>query len=187
MPFIGIDQSLNGTGICVISDEGTVSLLLTIEQGKDRTDHKLLKIKRAVLRALPDARFAAMEDYSYHSVNRSFTLGEVGGTVKLVFLENDIPYVAVAPVVLKMFATGSSSAGKDEMILAAEAHGIEPADDNQADAFFLARVARAYTLGDAKKRCEMEAIHSLRTSNSGKQDKPARRVRRVRRLVKNAI
>lgn len=186
MTFVGVDQSLNATGICVISDEGVVQVLLTVEHKTGGAiDAKLLSIRRAVISAISGARFAAMEGYSYDSVHRAFDLGEVAGTVKTALFEHSVSYVVVPPVTLKLFATGSTNAKKEDVIAAAKTSGVEPGDDNQADALFLARVARAITLGPDRKRCEMEAIHSLRRQSSGKQNK--RTPRRARRLVKNAL
>lgn len=188
MSFLGVDQSLNATGICVISDDGVVvRTLLTVEHKVGgKTDAKLLGIRRAVISALSEARFAALEGYAYDSIHRAFDLGEVAGTVKTALFEHEIPYVVVPPVTLKLFATGTTRASKEDMIAAAKASGVDPGDDdNRADALFLARVARAMLLGADRKRCEMEAIHSLKVSSSGKQDKRA--PRRPRRLIKNAL
>lgn len=184
MAFLGVDQSLNGTGVCVLADDGTLLTLLTISQDARQGDARLLNIRQRVDAHVSNVRFAAMEGYAYNSTNRAFALGEVGGTVKVLFLERAVPFVVVPPVTLKMFATGSTAAEKDDMVAAACVLGAAPADDNQADAFHLAQLARAHILGTAKKRHEMEALHSLRTSISGKQHKPARR---IRRFVKNAI
>ncbi len=184
MSFVGIDQSLNASGVCVISDEGAVQTLLTVEHPTGGAiDVKLLSIRRAVISAISGASFAAMEGYSYDSVHRAFDLGEVAGTVKVAMLEHGVGYVVVPPVTLKLYATGLSHASKEDVIAAAKAEGVDPSNDNEADAFFLARVARDFAQNTAKKRREMEAIHSLRLSTSGKQRKPARRVRRI----KNAL
>lgn len=187
MTFVGVDQSLNATGICVISDEGAVRTLLTVEHKTGgASDVKLLSIRRAVISALSECRFAALEGYSYDSVHRAFDLGEVAGTVKVALLEHAVSYVVVPPVTLKLFATGTAHAPKEDMIAAAKALDVDPGeDDNQADALFLARVARAMLLGSDRKRHEMEAIHSLKQSSSGKQHK--RGPRRARRLIKNAL
>lgn len=181
-----MDQSLNATGICVISDAGAVLTLLTVEHAPGgATDVKLLAIRHAVISALSECRFAALEGYAYDSIHRAFDLGEVAGTVKCALYEHKVPYVVVPPVTLKLFATGTAHAPKEDMVNAAKEAGVESKDDNQADAFFLARVARAMLLGADRKRCEMEAVHSLKRSTSGKQDKRA--PRRPRRLIKNAL
>lgn len=184
MTFVGVDQSLNASGICILSDDGRVQRLLTVEHPTGGAiDVKLLSIRRAVISAISGCSFGAMEGYSYDSTHRAFDLGEVAGTVKVAMLEHDVRYVVVPPVTLKLYATGLSHASKDAMVEAAKAEGVDPSNDNEADAFFLARVARDFAQGTAKKRREMEAIHSLQQSASGKQRKPTRRVRRI----KNAL
>lgn len=48
-----------------------------------------------------------------------------------------IPYTAVPVQTIKKFATGKGNASKTDMIVAAQAKGFEPADDNEADAIWL--------------------------------------------------
>lgn len=185
MLFVGVDQSLNASGICVLTSDGAVQTLLTVEHKEGGAiDVKLLSIRRAVISAISGCSFGAMEGYAYDSVHRAFDLGEVAGTVKVAMLEHQVGYVVVPPVTLKLYATGLSHASKDDMVAAAKAEGVDPSNDNEADAFFLARVARDFAQGTAKKRREMEAIHSLKLSASGKQRKHTRRTRRV---IKNAL
>jgi Holliday junction resolvasome RuvABC endonuclease subunit len=132
---------------------------------------------------LPEVEFAALEGYSYNSVGHVFELGEVGGVIKVLLIEHMLPYVVVPPVLVKKFATGSVHANKDAMLAAAVQRGHDFGDnDDQADAFFLARIALAYAKNAAEHRCEMEVLHTLR--NPPKDKKPKRR---VRRLIKNAV
>ncbi len=50
---------------------------------------------------------------------------------------HQIPYQGVPVGTIKKHATGRGNAGKIEMIAAAKARGIEPVDDNHADALAL--------------------------------------------------
>ena len=182
MSFLGVDQSLNATGICVLDEDGGIRSLLTVKHKVGgASDVKLVRIRKAVLSATSGAVFGALEGYSYDSIHRAFDLGEVAGTVKTVLCEHAIPYLVVPPVILKMFATGSTRAEKLDMVTAAKAKGALVLDDDQADAFFLAHVARAFVRGAAHKRCEMEAIHWLKHPTTKKTAK------RPRQLVKHAI
>jgi crossover junction endodeoxyribonuclease RuvC len=181
MVFLGVDQSLTGTGLCVLSDEGVLVASATVTPEDLRDGARLAFIKQAVATMLPGVVFAALEGYSYNSVGHVFELGEIGGVVKVALLEAGVPYVVVPPVLVKKFATGKATADKDDMALAAKARGCVFSDDNQADAFFLAHIARAYAKNAAKHRCEMEVLHTLRNPPKAKAK------RRVRRLIKNAI
>lgn len=179
--FLGIDQSLNATGICRLGDAGSVEALATVNPGDVKDGARLLLVKRAIASIASGVEFAALEGYSYDSVGRVFELGEIGGVVKVLLIESNIPYVVVPPVMLKKFATGNASASKEAMVDAAKVRGCVTTDDNQADAFFLAHIALAYTKDTARYRCEMEVLHAL------KNPTPKKTRRRVRRLVKAAI
>lgn len=163
----------------MISDQGIVLGLGTVTQDARDGDRRLVEIRARIDAMLP-VTGAAMEGYSFDSPHRAFDLGEVAGVVKCLLVERGVPFVVVPPSTLKKFATGVSSASKDEMLGAARQFDAAVEDDNQADALFLARVARALVHG-CTKRCELEALKSLRETT------PKRRPRRVRRLVQNAI
>jgi Holliday junction resolvasome RuvABC endonuclease subunit len=179
--FLGIDQSLNATGVCRMGGEGSVTAVATVDPKGARDGERLMFVKRAVASMASEVQFAALEGYSYDSVGRVFELGEIGGVIKVLLHESNIEYVVVPPALLKKFATGSATASKEAMIDAAKERGCVVADDNQADAYFLAHVARAYVRGGATRRCELEVLHTLRNPSEKKSR------RRVRRLVKAAI
>lgn len=184
MRYLGVDPSLNGTGLCAVSDDGGVIHLETIRPGDLRGAARLDLIERVVKAFLEEsATFVALEEYAYHAVgDQVFQLGEVGGIVRLLAFRSGSPYEIVNPMLLKKFATGSSSAEKAHMIEAATALGARPADDNQADAFFLARIALVMARPAAAKfRHEMDVVHRLRNPP------PKKKQRRPRRLVPNAL
>lgn len=181
--YVGIDQSLNGTGLCLRDAAGVVHATQTIDPGKLRGVERLACVKTRVTSFLSSrVAFVAFEGYSYNSVGRVFELGEVGGVLRLVVHEYGLSFVVVPPASLKKFATGNASAEKEDMVEAAKAAGFVTTDDNQADAFFLSQIARCYHLELAPpNRAQLEVLHSLR---SPKSKKPTRRIRRV---VKNSI
>ena len=181
--FLGIDQSLNGTGLCVLTDVGRLVVSATVTPDELRDGERLVFVKTAVASVLAGVTFAALEGYSYGSVGRVFELGEMGGVIKVLLIEHKIPFVVVPPVLLKKFATGTTYATKDAMLSAALNRGHDFGDaDDQADAFFLARVALAYTSNAPTHRCEMDVLRTLRNPPKDKKTK-----RRARRLIKNAI
>jgi Holliday junction resolvasome RuvABC endonuclease subunit len=164
-----------------MDDEGVITAVATVDPQGARDGERLMFVKQAVAAMTNEVSFAALEGYSYDSVGRVFELGEVGGVLKVLLHERNIEYVVVPPALLKKFATGNASASKEDMVDAAKQRGCAAADDNQADAFFLAHVARAYIRGGAPRRCELEVLHALRNPSAKKSR------RRVRRLVKAAI
>lgn len=181
--FLGIDQSLNGTGLCLLTAEGAVTHLETVRPGSRRGVERLAFVKSRVVRLLDaNIAFVGIEGYAYDSVGRVFELGEIGGVLRLCVHENQCSYVDVAPSSLKKFATGNAAAKKDAMQRAAEAEGVHVADDNQADAYFLALVARHLRMGvSSAPRARMEVIYRLQN--------PLKKapVRRIRIFDKNEL
>ncbi len=155
--------------------------MATVDPDGVRDGERLVLVKQAVAAMSADVEFAALEGYSYDSVGRVFELGEIGGVIKVLLLERGIKYVVVPPVILKKFATGTATASKEAMLSACTERGARPADDNQADAFFLAHVARACVRDVATSRREMDVVRYL------KNPTPKKPRRRVRRLVKAAL
>lgn len=185
MPYLGVDQSLSATGLCLVGVDGNVVQLATVDPGNLVGGKRLVVVKNALVKMCRSVDWkvagAAMEGYSIGSINRPFDLGEVGGIIKMVLAENDIPHVIVAPAILKMFATGTPGATKERMEEAAKALGAAPDNDNEADAFFLARTARAYHSQVEMTRREMDAIHALKNP-------PKRAVKKKpRKLIPAAI
>ena len=185
MPFLGIDQSLNGTGLCLLATDASSARLSTVDPGNLVGGKRLVAIKNALVALCRSVEwrldFAALEGYSIGSVNRPFDLGEVGGIIRLILTENGIPYEIVPPVQVKQFATGTTGATKEVMVAAAQALGATPSTDDEADAFFLARIARAYHSKVEMSRREMDVIHALKNPKTRAPRK------KPRKLIPNAI
>ena len=189
--YLGIDASLEGTGLCLVSDVGLVLRSSTVLPAGLRDMARLAMIKAAVSAFIGDVHpsasvaLAAVEGYAFGAVNQAFSLGEVGGVLRLLVHELGIPRVDVPPVNLKKWATGRVEADKSEMIAAAIADGACPGDHNQADAYFLARIALALSDDSPetrpRQRSKLEVLRSI-TSPPRKKTRA-----RPRRLVKNPV
>lgn len=182
--YLGIDQSLNATGLWLITLEGGLVDRATVDPEHRKGVERLAFVKNRAQSFLAhgEVKFVAFEGYSYNSVGRVFELGEVGGVLKLLMFEQGINFVVVPPASLKKFAVGNASAEKTAMIEAAKQAGADVADDNQADAFFLAMIARHVHSGEHPTgRARLEVIHQLRQPEAKKPG------RRIRRLVKNIL
>lgn len=89
-----------------------------------------------------------MEGYSYASKNGREIAGELAYAVKrVIWCAQNAPVgypTIVAPNLLKKFVTGSGSASKAEMLLwVYKRWGVSTKNDNDADAYGLARIAEA--------------------------------------------
>lgn len=169
--FIGIDQSLTATGVCLLPTTGAPQVLQTLTMRHQKDGDRLAAIWRALQPLIGQATHAAMEGYAYNATGRVFELGEVGGLVKTLCTLAGVPYVVVPPLVLKKYATQHGGASKLAMVTAARNAGAEVHDDNQADAFFLASLARDNALGTAKLRHVREAVHSVQAPRPAQPSK----------------
>lgn len=165
--YLGIDQALGKTGVVVLSAEShRPQYLDTIRTGTAKGAKRLQLIRDSLTRIIEayGVRFAALEGYSIRSVNRPFDLGEVGGVVRLCFLDQRVEYVTVAPTSLKKYVTGSGRADKTNMRSATlEKWGIDIDQDDACDAYGLAHIARALReASPTTNRAELEVIQGLK-------------------------
>lgn len=72
-------------------------------------------------------------------VDAAHVYGGLMGTLTAWCEEKSIPYQGVPVQRIKKFATGKGNAQKADVILAVEAWGYRPADDDEADAIALLR------------------------------------------------
>lgn len=141
LDVVGIDPSLNATGIATSAGETTLK-----QKAKDG-DFRLLNIYKGVYESAKGADVVVMEDLPKNAMAAG-TTGTVQGVTRLALMDLGIPYVTVPPATLKKFATDKGNALKPAMRQAwLELTGYDNADDNQVDAGFL-RVIGLYMLGE---------------------------------------
>lgn len=147
---VGLDLSITATGIATA--EGCV----TAGGDSKKGDFRLRIIRGGVMEMCgfveepecPRAELVVVEDLPTHA-HGAGTTGMVHGVVRHLLLTEGVPYVLVPPATLKKYATGRENASKAEMAVALfKRFGLELADDNQVDAFWL-RAAGLDALGHA--------------------------------------
>jgi len=158
--YVGIDQSLTGTGICVVDKSGDIVKMRLIAPPKkfSRGVPRLDFICRSILEFIADLQGSVAtvrEGYSYGSKGRSvFDLGELGGCIDLsLFMRRRVDppeetrtrHFVVSPSVMKKWSLGQGDVKKDTSYLmkVLQKTGIQFPDDNQADAYMHARALRA--------------------------------------------
>jgi Holliday junction resolvasome RuvABC endonuclease subunit len=169
----GIDPSLTNTGVSILLPNRDPILEL-VKFPKLRGPWRLIAIREAVMEILKphDIAMAAFEGYSYNSVGKWFDLGEVGGVLKVELMLAGIHSLIVPPASLKKFVTNNGQANKKRMVREVNQHyhvgPKEITNDNIADAFGLAHFAYVAATGQSTRRCELEAVKSLRKGNDKK-------------------
>lgn len=157
--YVGIDPSITNTGIVVLDTSGDIvtayepSKLLN-EEAKSKYDlsHKIFRYKaisdfvrnKFNRLTLLDKLIIGYEDYSYASINKSYTIGEFGGVLKLSLLNIGclVRIHFIPPTVVKYFATGNGSATKKMMVsrFNKDHDNLSNNSHDLVDAYFLAEM-----------------------------------------------
>ena len=150
--YVGLDPSLTGFGVAAVgADVDQTWLIKPKKMGVDR----LIEVMFALGDIFVDLQSSgsliadvALEDTVRASYSAS-VLGELAAVVKLTChstLYGQARYpLKVPPSTLKKYATGRGNAKKIEVVLSVYKHfGKEFKDDNEADAYVLARIAQGH-------------------------------------------
>lgn len=167
---LGLDLSVASTGVAMPWGETrTLKPRSTSKEPARRLQEIVYRLDVWLRSSRADV--AVLEGYSPHGPSgwTTLRLGELGGAVRVRLFELGIPYVEVPPASLKHFATGNGKATKADMVEAATARGAEVHNDNEADAWHLHRLGKAFYVGGELS----EAIRSLPWPNLTKEDVPA--------------
>lgn len=161
MFFAGVDPSITNTGVVILDALGEVAGCYNSKHrqnksGKKVPFNKILRygeIADFVVSSIksctgPEDCMVGYEDYSFDSENKAFTIGELGGVLKLSLVLSFDGIILVEPRRLKKFATGLGQADKEKMISHAEqesqsikALAAKQKTSDVCDAYFLAKVA----------------------------------------------
>lgn len=153
MKIVAIDPSLTSLGYAHTTASGVVSVG-TVRPKKLKGAQRLAFLRdevEAILdRVKPD--LVPFEGYAMGARgNNMFSIGEMGGVLKLALFERKIPVLLVPPSCLKLFVTGKGNADKDQiMVVMAKHRGRLFASDDEADAYALLQMGVAYS--DARQR-----------------------------------
>jgi Holliday junction resolvasome RuvABC endonuclease subunit len=150
MKIVGLDLSLTSTGVCV--DGVTWSM-----KPKTRGPERLRALRDYVKEQCQGAAMAIIEGYSFGSRGRAtFSIGELGGVIRLMLFEEGIPYLEMSPSSLKKFATGKGNGDKTLIVQAAAVRaGRIFSDSDQADAWWLWQVGLALYDADNPKAVKL--------------------------------
>lgn len=137
----GLDLSMTATGVCHTEDSPTMDIspvpcwhLIKPKRLKDR---RLDEIRSQVREYVAGSELVLIELLPPNVKGAGIT-GMVQGVIRHMLQDEGIPYGDVGPSSLKKYATGKGGASKTEMSLAAmKRGGVEIAEDNQCDAWWL--------------------------------------------------
>ncbi len=167
--IIGIDASLTATGWCVLDGEH-------VDTGRIRSKLKgverLLEIEGELLKMLTafNPALVCIEGYSFGSKGMAvYQIGELGGIIRRLLHVHSIPWIEIAPVSVKKFATGKGNTKKEQVIAHVLSRwGVHFDTSDEADAFVLAKIGEALLKGcEGLTKAQEEALIKPREAWEG--------------------
>lgn len=190
MIVVGVDPSLTSSGIVVLRDGkielaettknrpelGTIERVWLIRERIESIVRDLRDSECDLIRECPD--LIVIEGFSFASKGRSvFDIAYLGWRIRealeLLKINDNIPWIEVPPTQLKLFATGKGNANKEIILQQVyKRWNAEFSDNNQADAFVLAKIGEAY-LGniDGLTQIQQGVISSLKGEKTTKKSR----------------
>lgn len=114
---------------------------------------------------------AAIEAPAYGASMGADLLGQVRGIFLLLLHDLQVDVVLPAPTALKKFATRNGGVDKEAMVSAAQDHWTDwigdVSRDDEADALWLAEIARGCLFPKGMTRAQLEVLHQLKKLRKG--------------------
>ncbi|HEV2071073.1 MAG TPA: hypothetical protein VGR26_14885 [Acidimicrobiales bacterium] len=161
---LGLDIASRCTGVALPNGRTlTIKARTQTNPGPGRMDEQLVELRRLTANAAPE--IAAIEGYSMGGLRglASQRLAETGGIIRWALWRRGVPFLEIPPSTLKVYATGSGRADKDDMVAVAVEGGADVDDHDQADAwlcraFLLHAVGQPVWRGSARAEEAVEAF-----------------------------
>ena len=160
MNVLGLDLSLASTGWALgepgsFPDVGRIRTA-SVPKGTKTKPNPIFQLQQAnriahdILPEIQDladsADFVVLEDFSYGSVDKSlpYLIGGLGYAVRVELVRWEIPWLALAPGKVKIYATGDGRAEKTDVVVSVrERFGPNaPRQNDEVDAFVLWAMAQ---------------------------------------------
>ncbi len=151
--IMGIDASLDGTGIAVIPDDPRKQLILNqrIESKKSGVS-RLLEIEKEIEDIFDTIKpkIVCLEGYAFAKGYQAHQMGELGGVLRRMLYLKGARVIEVGPSQVKKFATGKGNTKKEMIILNVyKRWSQEFATNDEADAFVLAKIGQVIIAAEA--------------------------------------
>lgn len=183
MIVLGIDWSLNATGVARLNLETGHSVIRTIKAGTRRGHARHEHLRMALVDVMKGVDYAAVEGLSFGS--HTGVKDEIYGGHMILrheLFRRHITYALVPPANLKGYVTGDGGAGKIDVMREIQRSfpKLSIADDNQADAMGLACMVARYRgqLVDAHRK---RWPHTLEGCHWADQDGEPRIIKKARK------
>lgn len=182
MNILGIDLSLTGTGLAVLTTDGLFPANSCAGKPAKAGDLGHCFYYTWLLNRLPEdqaQRWQAIlfpimnlarqvdqiviENYAFNATFRLAPIAELGGIVRFHLARQGFKPLMIAPKTLKKFVTGNGNAKKDLVIAGVKyRYHVDLDNDNLADAFGLAKIGEAMISTEGLPQFQVEIINALK-------------------------
>lgn len=149
--YIGLDQSVTGTGLTALNEGGELIATNLVSGGevKEPMDkcNRIVSIFARCYEWINDLKgdkvpCIVLEDFAYSQANQMALLGGLGYHIRIMLRQTGWHFAVCPTGTLKKVVTGSGNSSKALMIRDVyKRWGFETDNDNIADAFGLAKIA----------------------------------------------
>lgn len=172
--FVGLDVSIAHTGFVVLDEAGEILKRGVLHSPATYPDitRFIKNSEELMLRmGLPTTQkvLVNMEEYAFSATGQMTRIAEFGGLVKFNLIRSGVHWWNLwtcAPGTLKVFATGKGQCEKSLIIKEVfKRFGFDTTDDNEADAFVLARMLWKARTDQSLTKDELRAVQALFKTN----------------------
>lgn len=149
--YVGLDQSLTGTGVCVFDGEGKLlgNTLISTKPGNAPLDEvarftTLWSKFYEFVNSISAGRMVCvvMEDFAFSQAHQMAALGGLGWFFRIMLSRTPWHFATCSTGTLKTVATGKGSSPKEMIILGVyKRWTFEASDNNVADAYVLGKLS----------------------------------------------
>lgn len=143
--FVGIDPSINATGIIVLDEGANIIEQKLFSVKNEMFEESLIKYEKEIgfIPNIINLQAVYLEGPAYQATGQAILqMGALHFMTRLFLFKKGKNYKIIAPGTLKKFVTGTGRSKKDLMLLKVyKKWGVEFDDHNLCDAYGLARMA----------------------------------------------
>ena len=143
--FVGIDPSINGTGIIVLDKDANIVEQKLFSVKADTFEESLVKYEKEIefIANMIALHAVYLEGPAYQATGQVILqMGALHFITRLFLFKKQKNYKIIAPGTLKKFVTGKGNSKKELMLMKTfKRWGVEFEDNNLCDAYGLARMA----------------------------------------------
>ena len=118
--FVGIDPSINATGLIVLDQEANIIESKLFSVASEKFEESLLKYEKEIrfIPTIVTLQSVYLEGASYQSAGQAILqMGALHFLTRLFLFKKHVNYKIIAPGTLKKFVSGKGNSKKDLMLL----------------------------------------------------------------------